>query len=172
MDALVARARGGDEGAARALYERYATRLRATVCRWARDPATVDDVCQEAWLRAFRGLSRFRGDADFGTWLHSIARNAAIEWSRGERRRDERVAEALRPETSSPEPVELRIDLRRSVRELPEGMRQILWLHDVEGWTHAQIATSLGVAEGTSKSQLFKARARLRESLSPAVAVA
>lgn len=180
MDAIIRMARDGDEGAARALHDRYAGRLRAAVMGWVRDPAAADDLCQDAWLRAFRGIGRFRGESEFGSWLYAIARNVVIEWGRSEQRRgglDERVAAevGVRAEwavSTNPEPVELRIDLRRAVSALPEGMREVLWLHDVEGWTHGRIGEQLGIAEGTSKSQLFKARAKLRESLSPALAVA
>lgn len=76
------------------------------------------------------------------------------------------MAESWRPkDRSEPEPIELRLELGRAMAELPDGMRRILWLHDVEGWTHADIGEKLGVATGTSKSQLFRARARLREKL-------
>lgn len=168
MDAiLIAEARAGDERAARTLYERYAPRLRRVVGRWVADPAVEEDLCQEAWARAFRALGSFRGDADFGTWLHTIARNLTVTWSRSGKRRQELDAERWESTSSSPEPVELRIDLQRALAGLPPGMRQVLWLHDVEGWKHRQIACALGVSEGTSKSQLFKARAKVRESLAP-----
>ena len=163
---LISAALAGDESAFLALYDRYAGRVRRTVQGWVREPAVVDDVCQESWLRAFRGLDRFRGDADFGTWLHTIARNVVRSRGRTAQRRTELLAESWRPKLmAAPEPVELRLDLRRAVDALPPGMRRVLWLHDVEGWTHAEIGDSLGVSEGTSKSQLFKARARLRASL-------
>lgn len=164
--ALIAAAQNGDEGAFLALYERHAGRVRRLVQRWVRDPALVDDLCQESWLRAFRGLRTFRGDAEFGTWMHTIARNVVTSRGRTTQRRAELLEASWSPKvTSRPEPVELRVDLRRAVDALPSGMRRVLWLHDVEGWTHADIGVALGVSEGTSKSQLFKARARIRESL-------
>lgn len=168
MDAiLIADVRAGDEQAARTLYDRYAPRLRRVVGRWVADPVVEEDLCQEAWARAFRALGTFRGDADFGTWLHTIARNLMVTWSRSGKRRLELDAERWESSSSGPEPVELRIDLQRALAGLPPGMRQVLWLHDVEGWKHKQIAGALGVTEGTSKSQLFKARAKVRESLAP-----
>lgn len=168
---MIMAARNGDEAALRALYRHYAPPLERTVAGWVRDPAVVEDLCQESWLRAWRSLGTFRGDAGFGTWLHAIARNVMMSRSRNRQRREELLAEREPPRTSEqPEPVELRIDLTRAVDELPPGMRRILWLHDVEGWTHEQIASSLGVAVGTSKSQLFKARARVRRSLKGEVA--
>lgn len=171
MDAiLIAEVRAGDERAARTLHDRHAPRLRRVVGRWVADAATVEDLCQEAWVRAFRALGEFRGDADFGTWLHTIARNLMVSWSRNGKRREELDGERWAPSSSRPEPVELRIDLQRALAGLPPGMRQVLWLHDVEGWKHRQIAGALGVSEGTSKSQLFKARAKVRESLAPRAA--
>jgi RNA polymerase sigma-70 factor, ECF subfamily len=161
----IADARGGDERAATALFDRYAPRLRRTVSRWAPDPATADDLCQEVWLRAFRALSEFRGDADFGTWLHTIARNLAIGWGRTGTRRDEILATNPSPTSTRPESIELRVDLQRAIGSLPAGMRKVLWLHDVEGWRHSDISAALGIAEGTSKSQLFKARAAGRRSM-------
>jgi RNA polymerase sigma-70 factor (ECF subfamily) len=167
MDApLVSAARMGDEQAFLALYEQHAGRVRRVVRGWISDPDVVDDLCQEVWMRALQGLARFRGEAGFGTWLHTIARNVVTSRGRLDRRRTELLRESWHPPTSSrPEPVELRISLRSAVSSLPEGMRKVLWLHDVEGWTHMEIGTALGVAEGTSKSQLFKARVRLRDAL-------
>lgn len=166
--ALITAAQNGDEGAFLTLYHRHAGRVRRQVSKWVGDPdpSLVDDLCQEAWLRAFRGLGTFRGEAEFGTWMHTIARNVVTSRGRTTQRRTELLQESWTPRvTSRPEPVELRVDLRRAVDALPSGMRRVLWLHDVEGWTHADIGVALGVTEGTSKSQLFKARARLRESL-------
>ena len=167
MDAaLISAAQRGDESAFLALYQRHSGRVRRLVASWVGDPMLVDDLCQESWLRAFRGLEAFRGEAEFGTWIHTIARNVVSSRGRTTKRRTELLEESWRPRvTSPPEPVELRVDLRRAVSALPPGMRRVLWLHDVEGWTHADIGEALGVSEGTSKSQLFKARARLRDTL-------
>lgn len=164
--ALITAAQDGDEGAFLALYKRHAGRVRRLVESWVGDPALVDDLCQESWLRAFRGLDAFRGEAEFSTWIHTIARNVVTSRGRKTQRRTELLEESWTPRvTSWPEPVELRLDLRRAVDALPAGMRRVLWLHDVEGWTHADIGVALGVSEGTSKSQLFKARTRLRDTL-------
>jgi RNA polymerase sigma-70 factor (ECF subfamily) len=167
MDAaLLSAARSGDETAFLALYQRHSGRVRRLVERWVSDPDLVDDLCQESWLRAFRGLDRFRGESDFGSWLHTIARNVVTGLGRSTQRRAELMETWWRPrDRSDPPPVELRLELDRAVATLPPGMRQVLWMHDVEGWTHADIGELLGVAEGTSKSQLFRARARLRETL-------
>jgi RNA polymerase sigma-70 factor (ECF subfamily) len=178
---LVAAARDGDEAAARMLYERHVGRIRALVARsvGSREPDVVDDICQETWIRAFRGLRTFRGEARFSTWLHAIARREVISWYRSRERSlpapspgvmewaDHDAGEAVHPE-----PVPLRIDLERAMERLPPGMRRVLWLHDVEGLTHVQVGRRLRISPGTSKSQLHHARTRLREELRPSRATA
>jgi RNA polymerase sigma-70 factor (ECF subfamily) len=164
--ALINAARSGDHTAFLALYRAHSGRVRRLVERWVSDPDLVDDLCQESWLKAFRGLAAFRGDSEFGSWLHTIVRNVVMGRGRVAKRRSELLEESWTPpDRTPPEPIELRLELRRAVATLPSGMRRVLWLHDVEGWTHADIGEALGVAEGTSKSQLFRARARLREML-------
>lgn len=161
---LVQQARVGNEGAMRALYRRYAPRVYAVVRRIAGEDALADDWSQEAWIRAFRALPSFRGDASFSTWLHRVAVNSALQGKRSRKRHDTR-------ETSLPvvvageaeaDPTMLRIALERAMERLPDGMRRILVLHDVEGFTHEEIGDMLGIASGTSKSQLSKARAKMR----------
>lgn len=162
---LVRAAAGGDEAAAATLYDEHASLVRGMIARRVPDAALVEDLCQEAWLRAFRALPGFRGEAAFSTWLHSIVRNVLISWSRRKNLvhfHSELAEDAAR---TAADPTELRLDLQRALRDLPDGMRRVLLLHDVEGWTHQEIADTLGVAEGTSKSQLFKARAKLRTAL-------
>jgi RNA polymerase sigma-70 factor, ECF subfamily len=163
----IRRARDGDADAIRDLYRRYAPRVHAVVRRLAGDDALAEDWAQEAWVRAFRALPGFRGEARFSTWLHRIAVNSALHGRRGRERRagrevalTERTDRATRGDT-----VVLRISLQRALDALPEGMRQVVVLHDVEGYTHEEIGELLGIAPGTSKSQLFKARARLRSML-------
>lgn len=171
---LVRAAAGGDESAAATLYAEHAPLVRGMIARRIDDAALVEDLCQETWLRAFRALPGFRGEAAFSTWLHSIVRNVLISWSRRKSLvhfHSDLVDDSAR---SAVDPADLRMDLQRALAELPDGMRQVLLLHDVEGWTHQEIADTLGVAEGTSKSQLFKARAKLRHALrdAPTAAVA
>jgi RNA polymerase sigma-70 factor, ECF subfamily len=163
----IRRAQAGDAAAARELYQRYAPRVQAVVRRLAGEDALAEDWAQEAWVRVFRALPGFRGDARFSTWLHRIAVNSALH---GRRWRERRVSrEVDMPEEAQhagrTDQVVLRISLQRALDELPAGMRQILVLHDVEGYTHEEIGGLLGIAPGTSKSQLFKARARLRSTL-------
>jgi RNA polymerase sigma-70 factor (ECF subfamily) len=166
---FIQRARQGDADAIRELYRRYAPRVFAIVRRLAGDDALAEDWAQEAWIRAIRALPTFRGEARFSTWLHRIAVNSALH---GRRWRDRRA----RNETPIPltlaarqttEDTALRLSIERALDTLPDGMRQVLVLHDVEGYTHEEIAAFLGVTPGTSKSQLFKARVRMRSVLRP-----
>lgn len=173
---LIQGARQGDSRAIRVLYERHAPRVYSVVRRLAGgDDALAEDWAQEAWVRAIRALPTFRGDAEFGTWLHRIAVNSALHGRRGRSRNEEREA-PLPEDLSGEEPGErdgalLRLRLERALARLPEGMRRVLVLHDVEGYTHVEIGALLGIAPGTCKSQLFKARARMRELLEPAAEV-
>jgi RNA polymerase sigma-70 factor (ECF subfamily) len=163
----IKRASRGDGEAVRELYRRYSPRVYAVVRRLAGDDALAEDWAQEAWIRAIRALPSFRGDARFSTWLHRIAVNSALH---GKRWRDRRVKnEVALPAALSTrgrnEQTALRLTLEQALQQLPAGMRQVLVLHDVEGYTHEEIGEFLGVTAGTSKSQLFKARARMRKLL-------
>lgn len=166
--ALIRQAAEGDARAIRALYERYAPRVYAVVRRIAADDDLAQDYAQEAWIRAIRALPTFRGDARFSTWLHRIAVNAALQALRKSETRTRR--EGPPPEQVPVAPVHrdtlLKRRLEQALESLPEGMRQVLILHDVEGYTHEEIGDVLGVTSGTSKSQLFKARAKMRALLS------
>lgn len=164
---LVRQAADGDAAAIRALYDRYSPRVYAVVRRIAGDDDLGRDFAQEAWIRAIRALPTFRGDARFSTWLHRIAVNAALQALRKAETRN-RHAGAM-PEAVPVAPREgdplLQQRLERALDALPERMRMVLILHDVEEYTHEEIAEVLGVTSGTSKSQLFKARAKMREML-------
>lgn len=165
---LVRRAQDGDEAAVRTLYHRYAPRVFAVVRRMAGDDAVAEDWAQEAWIRVFRALPRFRGDAAFSTWLHRVAVNSALQGMRSRNRHATRETDLREGVRGRPaDPVPLRLALERAMGRLPDGMRQVLVLHDVEGFTHDEIGEMLGIAAGTSKSQLFKARAKMRELLGP-----
>jgi RNA polymerase sigma-70 factor, ECF subfamily len=170
-DQLIQQARQGDGSAIQALYRRYADRVFSVVRRLAGDDALAEDWAQEAWVRAIRALPTFRGDSQFGTWIHRIAVNSALYGRRGRERwttretpLQETLPDAL-PDTGSGDRTLLRLRLERAMEQLPSGMRRVLVLHDVEGYTHTEIGMLLGVAPGTCKSQLFKARARMRELL-------
>jgi RNA polymerase sigma-70 factor, ECF subfamily len=166
---LIVRAQQGDAGAIEALYERHAARVYSVVRRLAGDDAQADDWAQDAWLRAIRSLPGFRGQSLFSTWLHRIAVNCALY---GRRRRERvRSREAALPDVPDvADPADLadpllRMQLERAIDRLPERMRRVLVLHDVEGYTHEEIAALLGVSPGTCKSQLFRARAKMRSFL-------
>lgn len=168
---LIQRAQSGDAIAVRELYRLYSPRVYAIVKRLAGDDSLAEDWAQEAWVRIFRALGSFRGEARFTTWLHRIAVNSALH---GRRWRDRRTRHEAELDDSVPvrlptEDALLKVRLEHALKVLPERMRQVLVLHDVEGYTHEEIAEFLGVTAGTSKSQLFKARARMRELLRPAV---
>ena len=164
----------GDARAIRTLYDRFAPRVYAVVRRIAGDDDLAQDYAQEAWIRAIRALPTFRGDARFSTWLHRIAVNAALQAVRKSKTREKREApvtpEGLGPHDAAVPPKQgdafLQMRLARALDELPEGMRRVLILHDVEGYTHEEIGEVLGVTAGTSKSQLSKARAKMRNMLS------
>lgn len=165
---LIQRAQQGEPRAIRELYRLYSPRVYAIVKRLAGDDALAEDWAQEAWVRIFRALGTFRAEARFTTWLHRIAVNSALH---GRRWRDRRVIREAPLDDTIPmravtEDALLRVKLEKAIAALPERMRQVLVLHDVEGYTHEDIAEFLGVNVGTSKSQLFKARARMREMLS------
>lgn len=164
---LVARARDGDRRAMRRLYEEHAPHVFGVVRRLAGDDHLAEDISQDVWIRAFRKLDTFRGDSGFGTWIHRVARNAALSRLRKTQGRSEVALEdSPAPAARGPEEMVLsRKMLERALDQLPPGYREVLILHDVEGLTHKEIAESLGVAVGTSKSQLHKARARMRQLL-------
>lgn len=165
---LIRLATEGDARAIRTLYDRYAPRVYAVVRRIAADDDLAQDYAQEAWIRAIRALPTFRGHARFSTWLHRIAVNSALQALRKAETRIRREAEPPDqiPVAPAPHDALLRTRLETALDRLPEGMRQVLILHDVEGYTHEEIGDVLGVTSGTSKSQLFKARAKMREMLS------
>lgn len=164
---LIRRACEGDGRAVRALYDRYSPRVYAVVRRIAGDDDTAQDYAQEAWIRAIRALPTFRGEARFSTWLHRIAVNAALQAVRKEKTR--KMREVPVPDVIAVAPnvgdALMERKLEQALEQLPDGMRKVLILHDVEGYTHEEIGTVLGVTAGTSKSQLFKARAKMRRML-------
>jgi RNA polymerase sigma-70 factor (ECF subfamily) len=163
---LVRHAIDGDERAMRSLWSRYAPRLDAVVRRLVADPDRAADVAQEVWIQIFRALPGFRGEARFGTWAHRIAVNGTLNALR----RDRRLAESpLDDEEVTVEPDDeapfVMASIEDAAARLAPGARTVFILHDVEGYTHEEIAESLGITTGGSKSQLFKARAKLRRLL-------
>ena len=169
---LIRLAREGDRDAMERLYREHADRVYTVVRRLAGDEARADDLAQEAWIRAFEKLDLFRGRSSFGTWMYRLATNTALNRLRTDSRHRELEEKAAPSELHGRTEIvdEAVIDqkvLQDAMDRLPDGYRQVLVLHDVEGFTHAEIAEKLGVATGTSKSQLHKARARMRELIEP-----
>lgn len=170
--ALALAAAGGDAAAFEALYRRHAARVHGVVLRlagWQR--ARAEDLVQEAFLRAWQALPQWRGEAAFGTWLHRLAVNTALMDLRARRARpvldgdDGDALDAAPAADSAGRGTALAMDLERAVATLPPRARAVLVLHDVEGWTHEEVAAALGMAAGSSKAQLHRARSLLRARL-------
>jgi RNA polymerase sigma-70 factor, ECF subfamily len=166
---LIGRVLAGDPVAERALYDSHVDRVFRLVYRMAGDPDRAQDFTQETFIRAFSRLAEFRGEAALSTWLGSIAISVTLNGLRKVRRLNERevalddvVPVGRLPSQAEPD---LKTRLSRAIDDLPDGYRAVFVMHDVEGYTHEEIAASLGVHPGTSKAQLFRARARLREAL-------
>jgi RNA polymerase sigma-70 factor, ECF subfamily len=162
-------ARHGDERAFRVLYGRHTPRLYQFLLRMlAGSVHDAEDVVQDTWVRAVERLDGFRWESQLSTWLIGIGANLCRDrLRRRARRRALTSAELVGNGATPPRGAEERIDLERAIALLPAGYREVLLLHDVEGLTHGEIATRLGIAEGTSKSQLFFARRTMRRLLKP-----
>ncbi|HVF39780.1 MAG TPA: RNA polymerase sigma factor [Gemmatimonadaceae bacterium] len=165
-DTLIARLLDRDSLAFDALYSRHTGTMYATAMRIAGDNELASDAVHDAWVRAVEGLSQFERRSSLRTWLTAILINCIRErWreGRGEVPLDlvSETTLSILVNTTTVDPV----DLERAIAELPPGFRQVLVLHDVEGFHHGEIATMLGIAAGTSKSQLARARHRMRELL-------
>jgi RNA polymerase sigma-70 factor, ECF subfamily len=172
--ALVERCRRGDLAAFEELYKAHAGKLFSVACRMLGNPADAEDLLQEIFLSAHRKLEGFRGDSALGTWLYRLATNHCLDYLRSRAARTSQVTDALDDERGHFEPERAgladrsitKMDLERALAQLPEGCRAAFVLHDVEGLEHREVAEALGIAEGTSKSQVHKARLRLRSLLS------
>ncbi len=167
---LVARCQVGAVEAFETIYRQHASRLYTLACRMAGSPEDGEDLLQEIFLQAYRKLGSFKGDAALGTWLYRLALNHCLDYVRSRQAKMNKLTGTLDAEMSF-EPVArretpiARLDLERAVERLPEGCRQAFVLHDVEGFDHKEVGKLLGIAEGTSKSQVFKARMKLRALL-------
>lgn len=163
--ALIAAAISGAEPAFRELFRRHTPHLLQFVTRvLGSSRADAEDVVQDTWLRAYPALVTFRSESSFSTWLCSVGLRAALDYMRRGRRH---VAETLFDDdaTSAPVFTDDRMDIETAVARLSPGYRMVLVLHDIEGFTHEEIALQLGIAPGTSKAQLFKARRAMRALL-------
>lgn len=164
-DARVARAKRGDVGAFEQLYREHVDHIYAVCLRMTGEANAAEDMTQAAFIKAWERIGQFRGRSAFGTWLHRIAVNVVLDARRRTLREDE-LDETLPDARSGGGPGTL-VDLERAVRELPERTRIVFVLHDVEGYTHREIAEALGVTDGTTKTLLHRARKALRERLLP-----
>lgn len=165
---LIARVIAGDRLAGRTLYDTHAPRVFSLAYRLTGDAEKAKEFTQDTFIRAFSRLSQFRGDAAFSTWLHRIVVTVVSNARRSEVRTSREVAldEASSIEAGAPEAEpDLKECIARAVERLSEAYRLTLILHDIEGYTHAEIAAILGVPEGTCKSRLSAARAQLRQDL-------
>jgi RNA polymerase sigma-70 factor (ECF subfamily) len=175
IDATVREAQRGDDAAFAALYDAHASRVYALCLRLSADRAMAEELVQDVFVRVWERLASYRGESAFATWLHRVAVNTALEQSRSGRRRRLRVRIAadfanLTTEFDAPAQVAepgVAMDLEGAVASLPAGARAVFVLHDVEGYDHAEVGALLGIAEGTSKAHLFRARRLLRQRLAP-----
>ena len=158
----------GDERAMRRLWSQHAPHIDAVVRRLCGDPELAADISQEVWMQIFRALPSYRGDSQFGTWAHRIAVNRTLNALRKIRRiakleieieDDSAITENDSDRTFMAESIE------QAMGKLSPGARAVFVLHDIEGYTHGEIGEELGITPGGSKSQLFKARAKLRKLL-------
>ena len=168
-DLLVERAKRRDHSAFEDLYWEHHRRVYALMLRMACDPGRAEELTQDVFVQAWKGLPKFRGDSSFGTWLHALAVRTFLNADRRDRRIHDRevsgdaldryvfAAKQAMPGTS--------VDLEQALAALPAKARQVVLLHDVYGYKHAEIADLLGIAEGTAKAQLHRARKLMREVL-------
>lgn len=167
--ALIQRAVAGDERALRQLWSQHAPHIDAVVRRLVGgDHDQAADIAQEVWIQIFRALPTYRGDSQFATWAHRIAVNRTLNALRSIRRVakvETDIAEETASVDNGSELSMLAQTIEEAARQLSPGARTVFLLHDVEGYTHEEIATELGITPGGSKSQLFKARVKLRRLL-------
>jgi RNA polymerase sigma-70 factor (ECF subfamily) len=168
--ALVQRCRDGDLTAFEELYRAHAGRLFSVACRLLGNPTDAEDLLQDIFLAAHRKLDTFRGESALGTWLYRLATNLCLDHLRSRSGRSNQLTDPLDDElglfdtstSSLAEQTVTKMDLERALARLPDGCRAAFVLHDIEGLEHREVGEILGIAEGTSKSQVHKARTRLR----------
>ena len=174
---LITRAQRGEEEAFEALYQWHKNRVYSLCLRMIGNTADAEELTQEVFLLLFRKIHTFRGESAFSTWLHRLAVNIVLMRLRKKTRTEMPLEDSTREEEFDEPPKQFgapdlammgsidRVNLERAVAQLPRGYKQIFLLHDVQGYEHHEIATLLGVSTGNSKSQLHKARMRLRKLL-------
>jgi RNA polymerase sigma-70 factor (ECF subfamily) len=175
-------AQEGNAAAFEQLYRRYSGRVYSLCLRILKNDSEAEDLTQEAFLLLFRKINTFRGEARFSTWLHRLTINLVLMGLRKKRYPEVSLDATLEPgDEDSKAPIELggpdprlsgvvdHMNLSRAIEQLPDGYKEMFILHDVEGYEHHEIAAILGCSSGNSKSQLYKARLRLRELLQEAL---
>jgi RNA polymerase sigma-70 factor (ECF subfamily) len=165
---LAAQSAAGDVAAFEQLYERHRRRVYSLCLRMVGDVTEAEDITQEVFLQVFRKIGTFRGEAALTTWLHRLAVNHVLmHWRKRGIRSEETTEEGDVGGIARPYPLSIldRIALEQAIQKLPPGYRLVFLLHDVEGYEHEEIAAMLGCSVGTSKSQLHKARLKLRSLL-------
>jgi RNA polymerase sigma-70 factor (ECF subfamily) len=175
--AMIARAKAGDGAAFEKLYRAHAPRVFALCLRLSADRQRAAELTQDVFVRAWEGLGGFRGESALASWLHRLAVNAHLMMLRSERRRVRRVAledDLFEPadgphlelhDSVPPPDIESAIDLERAIARLPVGARTVFVLHEVEGYTHEEIASATGLAAGTLRAHLHRARRLLMEMM-------
>jgi len=168
--ALCRMAAGGNIAAFELIYEKYHRRTYSLCLRMTSSQTEAEDLTQEVFIQLFRKIGSFRGDSAFSTWLHRLTVNQVLMHFRRRSVKNERTSEdGEMPEqavrgTSDPNKMAVvdRIALKNAIAQLPNGYRNVFVLHDVEGFEHEEVARMMGISVGTSKSQLHKARLKLR----------
>jgi RNA polymerase sigma-70 factor (ECF subfamily) len=168
---LVTRVLAGDPDAERELYDSNVDRVYRLVYRMVGDAELASDYTQDAFIRTFERLDTFRGESALSTWITAIAISVVYNGQRKVKRLrarevDLEYADPVAAPSRQADP-DLKLKLKAAIDELPDGYRTVFLMHDVEGYTHVEIGTALGIQEGTSKAQLSRARAKLRQVLAP-----
>jgi RNA polymerase sigma-70 factor (ECF subfamily) len=171
---VVGRCLRGDVQAFEELYTRHSSRIYTVAYRMTGSAADAEDLLQDIFLQAYRRLRSYRGEAAFGTWLYRLAVNACVDHLRSRQSHEQAATDSLdegngldpaADRTWRPDTAVARMDLERAVEQLPPSYRAAFVLHDIEGLGHHEVGSLLGIAEGTSKSLVHKARLRLRRLL-------
>lgn len=171
LERLLERARSGDERAQEALYGMYKARVFGLACRYTYDPVAAEDLLQDVFIKVFTHLEDVRDAATMSAWVFRIARNTCYTYLRSKRLRSRTMVPLSAIEggpgeaTYDTHEMELKKPIEEALRSLPARLRSVFMLHDVDGFKHGEISRILGCSVGTSKSQLFKARMRIREKL-------
>ena len=171
IDDLVRRAQAGDVGAFEGLYRAHAAAIFVLCRRMVHDETDARELVQDVFVRAWERLTSFKGQSVFGTWLHRLAVNVVLERLRVTRRdaarhvADDEDDEAVFGTHSTAGDMDTRMDLEAALATLPPGSRTVFVLHDMEGYSHDEIAQMTGIAPGTARAQLWRARRALMKRM-------